>query len=176
VDIHNSTPGLSGLSSDEIFSGQKSTKNRLADFHTFGCPVLVLEASLQAGHKLPKWKPRSRLAIYLGLSLNHATSVPLVFNTSTGLTSPQYHPVFDDHFSTTNCLQTDKLPTHWPELFKNSSTNYLDEDEQHQHTLHHSWNNPSHTTTSKPRPFSTVCFVDEVDQISIGTSKPSDEL
>jgi hypothetical protein len=54
VDIHNSTPGPSGLSPDEIFSGQKSTKNRLADFHTFGCPVFVLEASLQDGHKLPK--------------------------------------------------------------------------------------------------------------------------
>ncbi len=43
VDIHISTPGPSGLSPDEIFSGQKSTKNRLTDFHTFGCPVFVLD-------------------------------------------------------------------------------------------------------------------------------------
>ncbi len=51
VDVHNATPGISGLSPDEMFSGQKSTKSRLNDFHPFGCPVFVLEASLQNGHK-----------------------------------------------------------------------------------------------------------------------------
>jgi hypothetical protein len=59
VDIHNSTPGISGLSPDEIFSGNKSTKSKFKDFHSFGCPVFVLEASLQGGHRIPKWKPRS---------------------------------------------------------------------------------------------------------------------
>ncbi len=157
-------------SPDEIFSGQKSTKNRLADFHTFGCPVFVLEASLQDGHKLPKWKPRSRLAVYLGLSPNHATSVPLVLNTSTGLVSPQYHLVFDDLFSTTNCLQTDRLPTHWPDLFKNSSENYLDEDEKQHHKLNHTWIDPSAGTTTNPHPFSTVRFVDELDRLPTNTS------
>jgi len=176
VDIHNSTPGLSGLSPDEIFSGQKSTKNRLADFHTFGCPVFVLEASLQDGHKLPKWKPRSRLAVYLGLSPNHATSVPLVLNTSTGLVSPQYHLVFDDLFSTTNCLQTDKLPTHWLDLFKNSSENYLDEDEKQHHKLNHTWIDPSAGTTTNPHPFSTVRFVDELDRLPTNTSTTENDL
>jgi transposase InsO family protein len=76
VDIHNSTPGSSGLSPDEIFTGQKSNKNRLADFHTFGCPVFVLEASLQDSHKLPKWKSRPRMAVYLGHSPDHATTIP----------------------------------------------------------------------------------------------------
>jgi len=83
VDVHNSTPGSSGLSPTEIFSGQKSSRCRLRDFHPFGCPVFVLEASLQNGHKIPKWKPRSRMAIYLGNSPDHATylflwsSIPL---------------------------------------------------------------------------------------------------
>ncbi len=117
VDVHNATPGPSGLSPDEIFSGHKSSRNRLKDFHPFGCPVFVLEASLQNGHKVPKWKPRSRMAIYLGNSPDHATSVPLVMNTSTGLVSPQYHLVFDDSFTTTKSLETNNIPTNWPELF-----------------------------------------------------------
>jgi hypothetical protein len=104
VDMHNATPGISGLSPDEIFSGQKSTKSHFTDFHPFGCPVFVLEASLQNGHKIPKWKPRSRMGVYLGFSPNHAMSVPLVLNTTTGLISPQYHVVFDNSFSTTKCL------------------------------------------------------------------------
>jgi len=160
VDIHNSTPGTSGLSPDEIFSGQKCTRNRLADFHTFGCPVFVLEASLQDGHKLPKWKPRSRMAVYLGLSPNHATTVPLVLNTTTGLVSPQYHLVFDDNFTTVDCMKSDQIPSNWPNLFKTSSTNYLDEDQYATHTLHQSWKDPTDPTT-----FSRVCFEDELDQL-----------
>jgi hypothetical protein len=120
VDVHNSTPGVSGLSPDEIFSGRKSTKPRFPDLHPFGCPVFVLEASLQDGHCIPKWKPRSRMAIYLGNSPDHASTVPLVLNPTTGLVSPQYHLVFDNHFSTTNCLATDTIPTPWPGLFKYS--------------------------------------------------------
>jgi len=156
VDIHNSTPGLSGLSPDEIFSGHKSTNSKFKDFHPFGCPVFVLKASLQDGHRIPKWKPRSRMAIYLGNSLDHATTVPLVLNPNTGLVSPQYHLVFDDHFSTTDCLAPNKIPTTWPDLFKNSSANFLDPDLYDQHTLHPSWNDSQS---------STVRFVDELDQL-----------
>ena len=54
IDVQNATPGPSGLSPDEIFSGQKSSRCCLRDFHPFGCPVFVLEASLQNGKKIPK--------------------------------------------------------------------------------------------------------------------------
>jgi hypothetical protein len=74
VDVHNATPGISGLSPDKIFSGHKTSRCRLKDFHPFGCPVFVLEASLQNGHKIPKWKPRSRMGVYLGHSPEHATT------------------------------------------------------------------------------------------------------
>jgi len=170
VDIHNSTPGPSGLSPDEIFSGQKSTKNRLADFHTFGCPVFVLEASLQDGHKLLKWKPRSRMAVYLGLSPNLATTVPLVLNTTTGLVSPQYHLVFNDHFTMVDCLNTNQVPSHWPALFKNNSTIYLDGDLQEEHRLHKSWTTQSTADSSITQHFSTVRFVDELDRIPTETT------
>jgi hypothetical protein len=69
VDIHNATPGPSGLSPEEIFSRQKAKTDRLMDFHSFGCPVFVLEPHLQQGLKIPKFQPRSRQAIYLGQSL-----------------------------------------------------------------------------------------------------------
>jgi hypothetical protein len=124
VDLHNATPGQSGLSPAEIFAGTKD-RNRLADFHTFGCPVFVLEARLQAGHKIPKWEPRSRMAVYLGRSPQHASNVPLVMNIKTGLVSPQYHVVFDDHFTTTQCLATNVLPAHWKLLFQERSENVL---------------------------------------------------
>jgi hypothetical protein len=39
VDLHNCTPGPSGLTPEEIFTGIKG-RNRLTDFHPFGCPHL----------------------------------------------------------------------------------------------------------------------------------------
>jgi hypothetical protein len=63
VDLYNATPGPSGLSPEEIFSRQKNHSDRLVDFHTFGCLVVVLDPSLQQGHKIPKWQPRARQAV-----------------------------------------------------------------------------------------------------------------
>jgi hypothetical protein len=166
VDVHNTTPGSSGLSPTEIFSGQKSSRCRLRDFHPFGCPVFVLEASLQNGHKIPKWKPRSRMAIYLGNSPDHATSVPLVLNTSTGLVSPQYHMVFDDSFTTTKCLDTDKIPSNWTDLFKTSEVNLLEPDQEVHHKLDSSLHEPTiESLNARPhRPFSSFRFVDEFER------------
>ncbi len=88
MDLHNHTPGSSGLSPLEIISGVKSLSPTIRDFHPFGCPIFVLHPSLQQGHKIPRWKPRSRVGVYLGFSPNHASSVPLVSSTTTGLVSP----------------------------------------------------------------------------------------
>jgi hypothetical protein len=127
VAVHNATPGVSRLSPEETFSGTKHS-SRLSDFHTFGCPIFVFNPNLQQGNKTPKWKPRSLQGVYLGPSPDHASSVPLVLSTQTGLVSPQYHVVFDDNFSTIHCLQEDKIPTHWPTLFNELATFYIDED------------------------------------------------
>jgi hypothetical protein len=120
VDIHNATPEKSGLSPEEIFTKQEARQDGLVDFHTFGCPVSVLDPKLQQGHKLPKWQPRARQAIYLGHSPRHAQTVPIVLNLKTGLCSPQYHVVFDDAFSTTSASTTNKLPDNWADLFSHS--------------------------------------------------------
>jgi len=128
VDIHNSTPTDSGLSPLEIFSGTTSSSNPLVNFHPFGCPIFVLEPTLHQNHKIPKWKPRLRMGVYLGHSPDHALSIPLVFSTTTGLVSPQFHLVYDDTFSTVNCLHDNKIPSNCPELFKTALTFYVDED------------------------------------------------
>ena len=69
--------------------------------HTFACPVFVLQNALASGKSLPRWSPRARLGLNLGLSPNHARNVYLVLNLITGCVSPQYHCWFDDFFETT---------------------------------------------------------------------------
>ena len=59
ANIHNGTPGQSGLSPEEIFTRQKAQPDRLLDVHTFGYPVFVLDPKLQQGQKILKWLPRS---------------------------------------------------------------------------------------------------------------------
>jgi hypothetical protein len=126
VDVHNATPGPSGLSPEEIFSKQKSRPDRLLDFHTFGCPVYVLDPRLQQGSKIPKWQPRSRQACYLGHSPRHAQTVPVVLNIKTGLCSPQYHVVFDDYFTTTTKQITDTPPPQWADMFRHNRLNLFE--------------------------------------------------
>ncbi len=51
-----------------------------------------------------------------------------MLSTTTGLVSPQFHIIFDDHFTTTSCLCTNQLPSNWDNLLTTSSTRYVDED------------------------------------------------
>ena len=100
VNIRNAVPrGPNGISPLSAFCSSTVEPN-LKHFHPFACPVYVLERPLQSGGMYPKWKERSRVGIYLGRSPNHASNVPLVLNTRTGLVSPQFHVVFDDNFDT----------------------------------------------------------------------------
>ena len=99
----------------------------MEDSHTWGCPVYILEAKAAQG-KMPKWEPRSRLGIYLGNSPCHAGSVALVLNPKTLNISPQYHVVFDDHFSTIPYLQKGSVPPHWEELVTKCSEHATDQD------------------------------------------------
>jgi hypothetical protein len=87
VGLHNATPNTIGFTPEELFSGTKQT-SRLDSFHPFGCPIFVLEPSLHQGNKIPRWKLRSQVGVYLCMSSEHASSVPLVLSTTTGLVSP----------------------------------------------------------------------------------------
>ncbi len=148
VDLHNTTPGPSGLTPEEIFTGLKNC-NRFSEFHPFGCPIFILNPSFQQGNKVPRWKPRSQVGIYLGFSPNHAFSIPLVLSTTTGLVSPQFHVVFNDHFPTMDCLKTNKLPTHWSTLLTTSTSKLVDNDFNSTKFVDASWfADSSHSTVS----------------------------
>jgi hypothetical protein len=106
------------------------------------------------------------MAVYLGLSPDHATTVPLVLNTSTGLISPQYHMVFDSSFSTTKCLQMNEIPTNWSDLFKTSEVNVLDPDQYEHHKLGPSWSDPSPASIStKTKKTTKIRFIDKLDRL-----------
>ena len=81
------------------------------DFHIWGCPVFILNASNQSNAiGSPKWDPKAHAGIYLGHSPLHAGSVALVLNLKTGLVSSQFHVVFDDNFSTVKYLSSQIPP------------------------------------------------------------------
>jgi hypothetical protein len=93
---YHSSP-LSKLSGIEV-------EPNLDHFHPFGSPVYVLHNSLQSQQSHNKWTDRSRVGIFLSHSPEHASSVPLVLNTQTGLVSPQFHCIYDDAFDTLSVM------------------------------------------------------------------------
>ena len=98
------------------------------DFHTWGCPVFVLDEANQSGMTgTPKWEARSRAGVYLGHSNSHAGSVALVLNLQTGHVSPQYHVVFYDDFTTVDYIQSGEEPPNWCRLVADSSEKVTDE-------------------------------------------------
>ena len=83
---------------EQIFTSSQVQANP-KHWHTFGCPVYVLDNDLQNGKPYHKWRERSRIGIYLGRSPHHARNVALVLDRETGLVSPQFHVTFDSTFS-----------------------------------------------------------------------------
>jgi hypothetical protein len=79
---------------------KSSVRPNLDHFQPFGCPVFVLDANMQSGKKIPKWQLRSRVGINLGISNQHARSIVLVLNLTTGHVSPQFHVKFNPKFQT----------------------------------------------------------------------------
>ena len=106
-------------SDNGVFAAVRHTDNEICHAHVFGCPVYVLDASLQDGKKIPKWNPRACLGLFLGFSDLHSSLVPLVLNVVTGHISPQFHVIFDDKFETVNSLPIDQpLNKLWAEIFR----------------------------------------------------------
>ncbi|MGH7955352.1 MAG: hypothetical protein ACREOZ_05270, partial [Gloeomargaritales cyanobacterium] len=92
--------------------------------HVWGCPTYVLDPTLQDGKKLPKWKPRSRRGMFVGVSPDHSTNVSEILNLTTLSITPQYHLVYDDFFTTVYCPEENEPPT-WPDLLQFHSENVL---------------------------------------------------
>ena len=138
VHIWNHLPdATTGLAPVEHFSGSKlHSFECLKRLHVWGCPVFVLDPSLQDNKKLPKWKPRARLGQYLGVADGYASSVGQILNIDSGHISPQYHVVHDDYFTTVPASMTVErwadlggLPL-WEDLYELGSESYVEVPEQ----------------------------------------------
>jgi hypothetical protein len=79
-----------GLSPTEKLFNTRVQVN-MKDFHTFGCPMFVLDAHMAGPIKGSKWNSRAGMAIYIGSSKNHAKSIGLALSMQTGLVSPCFH-------------------------------------------------------------------------------------
>ena len=120
----------SGLSPTELFYATKSNHEELQNAKVWGCPVYVLDPTLQDGKKLPRWQPRSRLGQFLGRSKSHASSVGLIKNIATGKVTSQFHVVYDDHFSTlpvNKRTEIADLPKEWENLFVYNREKHFDD-------------------------------------------------
>ena len=126
--IHNNLSLNShGKSPSERFLQTSATDSLdVSNFHTFGSPCYVLDPN----EHTPKWDPRSSLRIFVGFSAHHARNVAMVLNPYTGLVSPQYHIVFDDHFQTLPGLRGTEIPDSWKNICKHNSTNSDDTDKR----------------------------------------------
>ena len=67
------------------------------------------------------------MGIYLGHSPVHAGLVDLVLNPRTGHVSPQYHVVFDEHFTTVANMHSGTIPANWKKLVESSSESATNE-------------------------------------------------
>ena len=115
--VYNHLPGPNGQCPADLFTRALIPRHQLKNIHVWGCPVYVLDPTLQQGKKLPCWEPRSRQGVFVGYSPFHSSDVPLALNLQTGSISPQYHIVFDDSFSTVQSLSvSEELPTFWNEI------------------------------------------------------------
>jgi hypothetical protein len=116
IHIYNNTPDK-GVTPADIFTGSTVHRHRLLDLHVWGCPVYVLDRQMQQGRKLPRWQPRSRRGVNLGLSLQHSSEVPLVLNLTTGSIYKQYNVFLNDQFTTVSSIEREMdPPSHWEYL------------------------------------------------------------
>ena len=174
VHLHNHTPRVhDGLAPVEIWTRSHSNHSALRHAHVWGCPTYVLDASLQDGKKIPRWDPRSRRGVFVGLSPLHASSVGLIFNPKTTRLSPQFHCVYDDNFETIHCNDPNDPPATWEDLILQSRfQNDLDPDAVYEDT----WNQPlsQPLTTSPPvvPPSAHECAPSSVEPVSDPSPSP----
>ena len=99
-DILNNTPSFQDdkqQTPQQIFSSTDVNINP-KHWQPFGCPTAVLATPLATSGIFHKWKPRSRVGIYLGHSPQHSQNVALILDIQTGLVSPQFHVKHDPSF------------------------------------------------------------------------------
>jgi hypothetical protein len=126
--VYNHIP-KDGICPADICTGSTVPRHRLIDLHVWGCPVYVLDPKIQQGQKLPRWQPRSHCGIFMGLSNQHSSEVPMVLNLKTGSITTHFHVVFDNLFTTVPSVEKENdPPSHCKDLYLDSSTHILADD------------------------------------------------
>jgi hypothetical protein len=118
----NSTPDQVTMKIPNSVFGNTATLPIIKGFHTFGCPVYVLDNQLAAGNAIPKWHKRSRVGLYLGRLPYHASTVALVLNIKSAIVSAQFHIKFDDLFETATQIKCSDISWHIEEHFTTKET------------------------------------------------------
>jgi hypothetical protein len=68
----------------------------------------------------------TKMGIFLGLSQQHASEVPLVLNLGTGAITNQFNVVFDDIFTTMPSIKREtEPPEHWEDFCLENSTQMI---------------------------------------------------
>ena len=126
VFIFNHVPNpTTGVAPIEMMTRSAWPRQQLQNLHVWGCPSYVLDPALRDGKKIPRWKPRSKRSIFVGLSPVHANTIPLILFCDTLAISPQFHVVFDDWFTTVISQQVeDEAPPWWETLFGDDRFHY----------------------------------------------------
>jgi hypothetical protein len=92
----------------------------------WGCHLYFLDPKIQHVQKLPRWEPRSKRGMFLGLSQQHASEFTLVLNLGTGSIITQFHVVFYDLFTTVPSIERETaLPDHMAELCLENLTHIM---------------------------------------------------
>jgi hypothetical protein len=92
--LFNHLPTLGpGIAPHELLTRTILPRHHLQQMHVWGCPVYVLDPTLQDGKKIPCWRPRSRRSIFIGISPIHAHTVPLVLSCARLSITPQFHVI-----------------------------------------------------------------------------------
>ncbi len=133
VQNHNVGPGENNTSPADIVFRTTTDRKIFADMHVWGSPAYILNPKMQDGHKIPKFEPRSRRGVFLGLSKRHASNVPVVLNLETNRISAQFHVVVDDWFATVSNVvgEDDSVdPKTWADIFASARFQvFFDEDD-----------------------------------------------
>lgn len=123
VQNYNLGPRENNTSPADMMFRTTTDRKAFADMHVWGAPVYVLNPKLQDGNTIPKFDPRSRRGVFLGLSKQHASNVPVVLNLETNRISAQFLVVIDDWFATVSNVVSEEDsvdPENWADIFASS--------------------------------------------------------
>ena len=90
--------------------GKSNIKSNPRHWQPFFCPVYALACPLGVYQPFDDRREKITPVIYLGVSTIHVRIVALVLIFSMEILSPQFHVVFDPHFTTINVRGVNLIP------------------------------------------------------------------